>query len=121
MEIQTRLNGVKDRGFVVFHDAYGPFEDRFGLKSVGAISVGDAAPPSAAQVAALRSAIVALRAVCVFSEPQFNSGIVKTLMEGTSVRAGTLDPLGAIIKPGKELYPTLLRNMSLSFETCLAE
>lgn len=121
MEIQTRLNGVKDRGFVVFHDAYGPFEDRFGLKSVGAISVGDAAPPSAAQVAALRSAIVALRAVCVFSEPQFNSGIVKTLMEGTSVRAGTLDPLGAIIEPGKELYPTLLRNMSLSFETCLTE
>ena len=58
--------------------------------------------------------------VCVFDEPQFDQRLVSTIVEGTPVRAGTLDPLGATIEDGPELYFTLLREMAKAFRECLA-
>ncbi|WP_281824658.1 zinc ABC transporter substrate-binding protein [Jannaschia rubra] len=121
IEIEGTLAPVRDRGFIVFHDAYGYFEEKFSIPSAGAINVSDAAPPSAARVAALRDAVVDADAVCVFSEPQFNTGLVTTLTEGTGARSGVLDPLGAALQPGPALYPALLRGLATSLSECLAE
>ncbi|SDZ56669.1 zinc transport system substrate-binding protein [Jannaschia faecimaris] len=119
MEIRARMVPLQGRGYITFHDAYSGFEERFDIPSLGAISVSDAAPASAGQVASLREVVVASQAVCVFAEPQFDPGLVKTLTEGTSARSGVLDPLGATLQPGIDLYPTLLRNLSISLEDCL--
>ena len=58
--------------------------------------------------------------VCVIDEPQFDKRLVNTVIEGTQVRSGTVDPLGSMIESGPELYFTLLRNMAASFKACLA-
>jgi zinc transport system substrate-binding protein len=120
-EIAAELAPVKEKPFVVFHDAYQYFENRFGLNAVGSITVSPEVAPGAERVAEIRDKVAGLGAVCVFAEPQFEPGVIATIVEGTEARSGVLDPEGAGIPNGPELYPTLLRNMAASLKGCLSE
>ncbi|MDJ0613955.1 MAG: zinc ABC transporter substrate-binding protein [Rhizobiaceae bacterium] len=120
-EISGQLEPVKGKGFVVFHDAYQHFEKRFGLSAIGSVTVSPEVLPGAERISELREKVTDLKASCVFSEPQFEPKLVTTITEGTQAKSGVLDPLGAGIEDGPELYFTLIRNMAASFETCLAE
>jgi zinc transport system substrate-binding protein len=119
MSIETQLLPKADRPFVVFHDAYIHFEARFGLTSVGAISLSDAQDPSPASLSAVRDEIRSLQAVCVFSEPQHADGLVRAVTDGTAASIGILDPIGADLTPGPDFYPALIAQMAASFEDCL--
>lgn len=119
--IATTLQPVSDHPFVVFHDAYRYFEERFGLNAVGSLTVNPDVIPGAARISELRQKITELGAVCIFSEPQFSSSIVGVLTEGTNARASVLDPIGAGIEKGPNLYFQLMENMSGSFEDCLSK
>ena len=118
-EIDAELQPVKGRGYVVFHDAYQYFENRFGVSAVGSITVSPEVLPGAERVAELREKVRDLDATCVFSEPQFQPKLVKTITENTNAGTGVLDPLGASIDDGAELYFTLIRNMAASLKKCL--
>lgn len=118
-EIAAATKPLSGRPYVVFHDAYQYFERRFGLTPVGSISVSPEVPPSAKRLSQLRAKLAKLQATCVFAEPQFAPRVVDTVIEGTSVRKGTLDPLGAAIPAGPALYGTLLREMAASLAACL--
>ena len=118
-EIAADLAPVRDRPFIVFHDAYRYFEDRFGLTAAGVIALGPERLPSARRVAALRARVRELGATCVFAEPQFEPRLVRVVTEGTPARIGVVDPLGAAVANGPELYFTLIRNMAVSFKRCL--
>ena len=119
-EIAADVAPARGKPFIVFHDGYRYFEDRFGLTAVGSAVVSPGRSPGVKRVRELRAKVRDLGVVCVFSEPQFNERLVDTLIEGTSVRAGTVDPLGAGIGDGPELYFTLLRRIAASFKDCLA-
>ena len=118
-ELGTLLAPVKDRPFVVFHDAYHYLEDRYGLNAVGAITVSPEQRPSAQRLSEIRSRITALDAACVFSEPQFEPTLVTTVVEGTGAGKGVLDPLGAGLPDGPDLYFQLMRDMAASLVSCL--
>ncbi len=118
-EISTMLDPIRGRPFIVFHDAYHSFEARFGLEAAGAVSLGDGSTPSPARVAAIRGAVRDTGAACVFAEPQFAPSLVETVVEGTQARAAVLDPLGAMLAPGPELYPALLRQLAEDLRDCL--
>ena len=119
-EIDAEMSPVKGAPYVVFHDAYQYFEDRFGMKPVGSITVSPETLPGAKRVKELREKIKSLNASCVFSEPQFEPKLIATVIEGTSAGTGVLDPLGVSIKAGPEMYFTLIRNMSKSLRNCLS-
>lgn len=119
-EIETIVAPVRERPAVVFHDAYQYFENRFGVNVVGSITVNPEVAPGAQRLSEIRDKVRELGAACVFSEPQFLPRPVAVVMEGTQARAGVLDPLGAEIADGPELYMTLLRNLATSFATCLS-
>jgi zinc transport system substrate-binding protein len=119
-EIAEWLEAAGDAGFLVFHDAYQYFEARFGLESAAAVAPVDGVDPAAGRVAAIRAAVEAGGIACVFAEPQFEPALLETIAEGTSVRTAVLDPLGAGLKPGPELYPALLQNMAEQLAECLA-
>jgi zinc transport system substrate-binding protein len=105
--------------FIVFHDAYQYFERRFGVLAAGSISLGDAQDPSPARVGEIRDVVKKLNITCVFSEPQYNAGLVNSVFEGTSVKTiGIMDPLGANIKVGKDQYEQLLNSMLSSLKQC---
>ena len=119
-EVDAEMSPVKGTPYVVFHDAYQYFEDRFGMKPVGSITVSPETLPGAKRVKELREKIKSLNASCVFSEPQFEPKLIATVIEGTSAGTGVLDPLGVSIKAGPEMYFTLIRNMSKSLKNCLS-
>jgi zinc transport system substrate-binding protein len=113
------LAPLHGQSYLVFHDAYHYFELRFGLSPVGAVTVAPDRPVGPRRVEAMRRAILDGRVGCVFSEPQFSPRLVGTLIEGSRAKTGTLDPLGASLAPGPDLYPRLLRGLSLSLNSCL--
>jgi zinc transport system substrate-binding protein len=119
-DIETETRPLRDRPFVVFHDAYQYFAERFDLDSVGSITVSPEQQPSAKRLSGLRAKIRALNAVCLFAEPLFQPNLVAAVSEGTNVRIGTLDPEGVLLPAGADLYFQLLRNLAARFKSCLA-
>ena len=118
-EIGATLDPVRGGSFVVFHDAYQYFETDFDFPASGAISLGDASDPSPARIAEIQGRIKAEGVSCVLSEPQFNPGIVATVMDGSVAKTGVIDPLGAELEQGASLYPQLIRNMAKTLADCL--
>jgi zinc transport system substrate-binding protein len=118
-EIEARLAPVRDTPYIVFHDAYQYFEARFGVAAAGAISLGDASRPSAARIREIREVVAETGAVCAFAEPQFAPKLVETVIEDTEARAATLDPLGATLPLGPDLYPALLETLAADLVSCL--
>jgi zinc transport system substrate-binding protein len=118
--LREELEPVHEKGFIVFHDAYQYFEQRFDVAAIGSITVSPEVMPGAERVSELREKILELNATCVFSEPQFEPKLVETLVEGTGARTGVLDPLGATLAKGPDLYFQLIRNMASSMEKCLS-
>ena len=80
--------------FIVFHDGYRYFEDRFGLTAAGSVVISPDRAPGARRISELRDKVQDLGVVCVFDEPQFDKRLVRTVIEGSDVRAATVDPLG---------------------------
>ena len=119
-ELRAQLQPVQGKGFIVFHDAYQYFEQRFGVAAIGSITVSPEVMPGAERVKDLREKIRDLRATCVFSEPQFEPKLVRTLVDGTGAQTGVLDPLGSSLTKGPDLYFELVREMARSLKECLS-
>ncbi len=115
-EVTAELN--ESVASIVFHDAYQYFEKRFSVKILGAFTVNTDVMPGAEQLAEIREVIEHDKVACVFSEPQFNPDIIKAVAKDMNIKTGVVDPLGATLNPGKDLYFKLIRNMSASFKGC---
>tara|TARA_B110000444_G_C18825506_1_gene590092 strand:+ start:1316 stop:2269 length:954 start_codon:yes stop_codon:yes gene_type:complete len=115
---KVKKDTSKDLRFVVFHDAYHYYEDRFGINLLGALTVNPDVLPGAAQLVEIREVIEHEKVNCIFSEPQFNPDIIKSIAKDTGVKTGVLDPLGANLDKGKNLYFDLIKNISSSFKGC---
>jgi len=113
IDVITETN--TDLSYVVFHDAYQYYENRFNVNILGAMTVNPDVMPGAEQIHEIHEVIEHDNVNCILSEPQFNPDIIKSIAKDTSVKTGVLDPLGANLKPGKDLYFDLIRNMSASF------
>lgn len=117
-ELEEAFAPVRDRGFIVFHDAWQYLDTRYGLRAVGSVTVRPDQPPGAARLSEIREKITEAKATCVFAEPQFEPRLVRTLVDGTSAATGTLDPLGAEIEEGPDLYFDLMRANARGFRAC---
>ena len=90
------------------------------MAALGSITVSPEVMPGAERVSELREKISDSSATCVFSEPQFEPKLVEILVEGTGARTGLLDPVGASLTKGPDLYFQLLRNMAFAIKRCLS-
>ena len=114
-----RLAPVRERRFVVFHDSFQYFESRFGVTAAGALSPDDASAPSPARLQSVRKTITRLDVGCAFAEPQFDPARLYALVDGLPLTIGTLDPLGAALEPGPELYGRLVEGVAETLLGCL--
>ncbi len=119
--LAAKLSPIHDEPYIVFHDAYQYIEKEHGLTIAGSITVDPEQRPGARRLAELRERVTELGAACVFSEPQFPSDLVETIVEGTPAKTGVLDPLGANLEPGTELYFALMTQMGDAFASCLTQ
>lgn len=120
-EIHRILAPVRAVPYVVFHDAYRYFERRYGTNPIGAITLNPERQPGAGSLARIQRKIAETGARCVFSEPQFQPALVRTVIRGTNARSGVLDPLGSATTPdGIEGYLMLMRQLAQSLRRCLS-
>ena len=118
-ELAKDLAPIKEKPYVVFHDAYQYFEKTFDLNAVGSVALEGDIASSPKQISFIKDKIKKLNASCVFQEPQFDSKLVKIVVEGTNAQIGTLDPLGVNISGKENFYIQLLKNMAKSLKECL--
>ncbi|HDM8190896.1 zinc ABC transporter substrate-binding protein ZnuA [Vibrio harveyi] len=120
-EIKQQLAPVKGKGYFVFHDAYGYFEERYGLNQMGHFTVSPDRKPGAKTLIRIRKTLGTGDVACVFSEPQFTPAVIESVMRGSDVRSGILDPLGSEVEVKSGSYFEFLKGMSNSFSQCLSE
>lgn len=120
-ELALLLGPAKERPFIVFHDAYQYVEQRYDLKAVGSVTVSPARLTGARRLSDLKRKIADLKAACVFSEPQFEPALVRTLIAGTAARTAVLDPLGADLPIEADSYFTLMQRLGQSLAGCLVQ
>ncbi|WP_245339523.1 zinc ABC transporter substrate-binding protein [Rhizobium sp. CIAT894] len=119
-EIAAAVAPVKDKPFIVFHDAYQYFEHRYAIRVAGSITVSPETIPGAERVSQIHRKVGELGATCVFAEPQFEPRLIDVVIEGTRAKSGVLDPEAATLKAGPDLYFTLMRGIADSMKNCLS-
>jgi zinc transport system substrate-binding protein len=120
-EITAILAPVKDRPFIVFHDAYQYFETEFGVNIAGSITVSPENVPGAARISEIHAKVESLASTCVFAEPQFEPKLIRVVLEGTKARTGTLDPEAGMLAPGADLYGQMMTGIATSIRDCLMQ
>ena len=108
----------KEAKFVVFHDAYQYFEERFGIRAAGALTLNTDVLPGAKQIDEIQDVIKDKGIKCIFSEPQFNPKIISTIAKDTNIKTGVFDPLGANINSDKDLYFKLISKLGEELKDC---
>jgi len=120
-EISAQLQPVVGRPFVLYHDATYYFEARFGLETIGAVTLTDDAAPVASHIEELRETIGDRGAVCLMLESGPEPKIARTIVDNLDVKLGTIDPIGRDLEPGPDYYPMLLKALAAGFADCLAQ
>jgi zinc transport system substrate-binding protein len=118
-EMAMELESVKKLKYFTFHDAYQYFEADFDMSSSASVSVDPENLPGARHLDDLLDYLKTEDVRCIFTEPQFDSDAVDVLSENSNVGVGTLDPLGAGLRPGKEMWFELMRNLVNNFTACM--
>lgn len=120
-KITAQLANAKDKGFYVFHDAYGYFNDAYGLKQTGYFTINPLVAPGAKTLAQIKEEIAEHKVNCLFAEPQFTPKVIDALAKGTKVNVGRLDPIGDKVELGKNAYVNFLQATADSYMECLAK
>ncbi len=118
-DLEAMTRPVRDRPFIVFHDAYQYFEKRYGLNAAGSVTVSPERQPGARRIMELRRKIADVDAACVFAEPQFEPRLIETIVEGSGAKSGVLDPEGTGMAEGKDGYFDLMRDLGRNLADCL--
>ena len=119
--IKTRVAGIADKPYFVFHEAFDYFEEAYGLKHAGVFSVASEVQPGAQHVAAMRERLQAVGKTCVFSEPPMRPRLAETLTAGLPVRLAELDPLGGTDPVDARGYERLLEKLGTDLAGCLEQ
>jgi zinc transport system substrate-binding protein len=118
-ELGTKLRPLAGKPFIVFHDALQYLEKRYGLTPAGSITVSPERRPGAQRLQRLRERVRRAKAICVFAEPQFEPGLVKTIVEGTDARVASIDYVGVGVPAGPDAYGAILRKLADDLASCL--
>lgn len=118
-ELKQGLTPIRQTPYLVFHDAYQYLEQRYQLSPVGAIMVDPERKPGARRLQEIRERINTQQVRCVFSEPQYSDKLLQVVIEDTSLKIATLDPMGHNLAPGQSLYFDLMRSLGHELVSCL--
>ncbi|GAA0285311.1 zinc ABC transporter substrate-binding protein [Pseudomonas rhodesiae] len=117
--LKTRLAGIGDKPYFVFHEAFDYFEAAYGLKHAGVFSVAAEVQPGAQHVAAMRTRLQEVGKTCVFSEPPLRPRLAETLVAGLPVKLAELDALGGYTPATAQGYEQVLEKLGNDLAGCL--
>lgn len=113
------LRPLRGRGFIVSHDAYQYFENRFGVSAIASLLTGGAGPASAARLQDVSQLMRKSGPTCIFVEPQIPDALARTLAAEHGSKIGVLDPIGDQLERGPKLYQNMLIAISDGLRDCL--
>jgi zinc transport system substrate-binding protein len=117
--LKTRMAGIADKPFFVFHEGYDYFESAYGIKHAGTFSVASEVQPGAQHVAAMRKRLQEVGKTCVFSDPPLRPRLAETLTAGLPVKLAELDALGGYTPATAQGYEQLLEKLGNDLAGCL--
>lgn len=117
--LELILTPLQDQNLIFAHDAYGPFTDRFNLRTAAVLRDSGAATPGAAHLSDIRDLLQSGTIACAFHEPTQIPNQLVSLTKNTDVLIAVLDPAGVTLKPGPELYRLLMENLAAEIADCV--
>ena len=116
---KLKLQAVKGKPYMVFHDAYQYFEQAFALEAVGAVTLSPEKKPGAKTLKAIQQTIQTQNVSCLFHEPQFQPKLVRRIAEASKIKTGMLDPIGASLASGPKQWFKLMNNLADNLLACI--
>ena len=117
--IARSLQEIKDVPYLVFHDAYQYFERDFDLSPVGTVTLNPERKAGIKTLLAIQQNIRFHDARCIFHEPQFEPRLLTRIAEDADIRVGELDPVGAELLPGADLWFELMFSLRDNLLKCM--
>ena len=117
--VTERLTPARNKGYFVFHDAYGYWEEHYDIPSLGHFTINPERAPGAQTVTRIHQALLNASAECVFAEPQFRPAVVNAVIRGTQARVAVLDPLATDIEKGPDGYFRFMLKLADDMAACL--
>jgi zinc transport system substrate-binding protein len=115
-KLQVYLKPFAEVGFAVYHEGFGHFVGRYGLKQLDYVTFTPEQKPGAKHLHGLRKKL-AKQGKCLFLEPYNDMQSARELAQELHLHLGTLDALGT---EGVTTYLQLLEQMGGAFSACLA-
>lgn len=117
-DISAKFNKTNLNPYMVLHDAYNHFENRYGIKRAAALSLSPDRKPGAKHLWKIKKQIDAGDIACVFREPQYQPAILKTLLRDTQLKILLLDPMATNTTISKKGYETFIKKFAKTFLQC---
>lgn len=117
-QVREKMKPVQQKGYFVFHDAYGYWERHYGMQSRGHFTVSPDRRPGAKTLVTIRRALEQHQARCVFAEPQFRPDVIESVVRNTGARVLLLDESGGSYPVGPDAYLYWMDGMANAFSAC---
>ncbi|MGL6264336.1 zinc ABC transporter substrate-binding protein ZnuA [Aeromonas jandaei] len=116
--IAGQMKAVNQKGYFVFHEAYGYWERHYGMSSKGHFTVSPERRPGAKTLVEIRKALEEKQASCIYAEPQFSPAVIESVARNTGARVLLLDEVGEQVPLGPDGYPQFMEQLANAFAQC---
>lgn len=116
--IAGQMKAVDQKGYFVFHEAYGYWERHYGMSSKGHFTVSPERRPGARTLVEIRKALEEKQASCIYAEPQFSPAVIESVARNTGAKVLLLDEVGEQVPLGPDGYPQFMQQLADAFAQC---
>lgn len=116
--IAEQMKAVNQKGYFVFHEAYGYWERHYGMSSKGHFTVSPERRPGAKTLVEIRKALEEKKASCIYAEPQFSPAVIESVARNTGAKVLLLDEVGEQVPLGPDGYPQFMQQLADAFAEC---
>jgi zinc transport system substrate-binding protein len=119
IDAEAQFDGLRDKPYFVYHDAYQYFEHRFDIHPIAVVSDTEATAPGPRHIAHIRDIAEQSGATCIAADLSFKAGLLNAISPSGRISAVVLDPLGGLLPLDKDLYLGSLRDLASGLADCL--
>ncbi|MFB2865194.1 zinc ABC transporter substrate-binding protein ZnuA [Aeromonas sp. MdU4] len=116
--IAAQMQAVNQKGYFVFHEAYGYWERHYGMSSKGHFTVSPERRPGAKTLVEISKALEEKQASCIYAEPQFSPAVIESVARNTGAKVLLLDEVGEQVPLGPDGYPQFMEQLANAFAQC---
>lgn len=109
---------AEPKSYIAMHDGFQYVEELVGFTCATVLSLHHDLAPSLKKIAGIKDLIKSDGVCCIFTEPQWASTLPQKLATEAHLCYGELDPLGANLTPGPDLYFQLMTMLVSAFRKC---